>query len=544
MKRFSRLYQALDETTKTGEKLDALVHYLKDAPAEDAIWAIHFLMGRKPRQLVATPKLKQWAAESARIPSWLFDACYETVGDLAETITLVLPESDRSSDIPLHDWVEQRMLRLTEKAEDEKKQAVLKAWSCLDSLQRFVYNKLITGGFRVGVSQRLVTQALSRVSGIDAAAVAHRLMGNWDPTPGTYHSFLSRNLEDTDFSKPYPFFLAYPLDTHVHTLGLVSEWKAEWKWDGIRAQVVRRNHGVFIWSRGEELVTEKYPEIIRAASCLPEGTVLDGELLCWKNGMPMSFAALQRRIGRKTLSRNILSQFPVILMAFDLLEIDGGDCRHLPLFQRHERLSAEISRLQDDAIRLSTRVKADCWETLCEIKARARQKSVEGLMLKRLQSVYQSGRRRGDWWKWKVDPLSADAVLIYAQRGHGRRSGLFTDYTFAVWDQNELVPFAKAYSGLTDGEIRDVDRFIRQNTLERFGPVRSVRPELVFEIAFEAIQESPRHKSGIAVRFPRITRWRKDKTARDADTIDAVRGLMYSGPPTTLRTAGSTHENT
>jgi DNA ligase-1 len=544
MKRFSRLYQALDETTKTGEKLDALVHYLKDAPAEDAIWAIHFLMGRKPRQLVATPKLKQWAAESARIPSWLFDACYETVGDLAETITLVLPESDRSSDIPLHDWVEQRMLRLTEKAEDEKKQAVLKDWSCLDSLQRFVYNKLITGGFRVGVSQRLVTQALSRVSGIDAAAVAHRLMGNWDPTPGTYHSFLSRNLEDTDFSKPYPFFLAYPLDTHVHTLGLVSEWKAEWKWDGIRAQVVRRNHGVFIWSRGEELVTEKYPEIIRAASCLPEGTVLDGELLCWKNGMPMSFAALQRRIGRKTLSRNILSQFPVILMAFDLLEIDGGDCRHLPLFQRHERLSAEISRLQDDAIRLSTRVKADCWETLCEIKARARQKSVEGLMLKRLQSVYQSGRRRGDWWKWKVDPLSADAVLIYAQRGHGRRSGLFTDYTFAVWDQNELVPFAKAYSGLTDGEIRDVDRFIRQNTLERFGPVRSVRPELVFEIAFEAIQESPRHKSGIAVRFPRITRWRKDKTARDADTIDAVRGLMYSGPPTTLRTAGSTHENT
>lgn len=526
MKQFATLYTALDETTKTNAKVAALVSYFQNVPAEDAIWAVSFLIGRKPRQIVATRKLKQWAAEVADVPDWLFDVSYDVVGDLAETITLVLPRSSRTSHRPLHDWVERFLLPLRSKDEAIQRGEILEAWQQMDTPQRFVWNKLITGGFRVGVSQKLVTRALARFSSLDEAVIAHRLMGNWEPNKDYFSQILSSNTEDADISRLYPFYLSYALDQDVDKLGDIGQWQAEWKWDGIRAQVIKREGQVFIWSRGEELVTEKYPEINAAAAGLPDGTVIDGEILPWKNNRPLHFAELQRRIGRKTVGKKLLADVPVILVAYDLLEHAGKDVRSEALDWRDAQLSSLTTKLGDSRIMHSPKVSGENWDTLTGLKNEARRHGVEGLMLKRKDSPYRVGRRRGDWWKWKVDPLTVDAVLIYAQRGHGRRSGLYTDYTFAVWDHENLVPFAKAYSGLTDAEIQRVDRFIRQNTIERFGPVRSVKPELVFEIAFEDIRRSTRHKSGVAVRFPRMARWRRDKQIESADSLDSIKALI------------------
>ena len=526
MKRFARLFTELDETTKTNAKIAALVEYFRAAPPEDAIWAVSFLIGRKPRQIVPTRKLKQWAAEVGKTPDWQFDACYDVVGDLAETITLILPAGTRASNRPLHKWVEQYLLPLREKDEADQREAVLTAWQQMDNAQRFVWNKLITGGFRVGVSQKLVTRALARFSGIEEPVIAHRLMGNWKPNQNNFNRILSSDTQDADISRPYPFYLAYPLDEEPDKLGDIKDWQAEWKWDGIRAQVIKRNGQVFIWSRGEELVTAKYPEIETAAAGLPDGTVVDGEILAWKDNRPLHFSELQRRIGRKSVGKKLLADVPVILMAYDLLEYEGEDHRNQTLDRREADLSILTSQLDGNRIIRSPKVNGGTWDTLAGLKDEARRHSVEGLMLKRRNSPYRVGRRRGDWWKWKVKPLTIDAVLIYAQRGHGRRSGLYTDYTFAVWDDDKLVPFAKAYSGLTDEEIRRVDQFVRRNTVERFGPVRSVRPELVFEVAFEDIRRSTRHKSGVAVRFPRMARWRTDKTIKDADSLDTIEALI------------------
>jgi len=526
MKAFADLYRRLDATTSTNRKIDAMAAYFRRAPSEDAVWTIRFLMGRKPRQVVPTRKLMAWAAELAQVPEWLFEASYDVVGDLAETITLMIPPAAHRNDRPLHAWVEEHLLPMGDLELDERRGVILQAWDAMDASQRFVWNKLITGGFRVGVSRRLVVRSLSLFSGLDAAVIAHRLMGEWPATADTYRRILSTDTRDADVSRPYPFYLAYPLEGQAEELGALREWQVEWKWDGIRGQVIRRRREVFIWSRGEELVTAKYPEIADAAAHLPDGTVLDGEILPWKDGRPLPFAELQRRIGRKTVGRKLLEEVPAAFLAYDLLESEGRDFRETPLHQRRASLAALLAAAAEDHLMLSPEVAAPNWQALGDLHGESRRRRVEGFMLKRRDSVYQVGRRRGDWWKWKIDPLTVDAVLIYAQRGHGRRAGLFTDYTFAVRQGDGLVPFAKAYSGLSDAEIRQVDRFIQGNTLERFGPVRSVRAELVFEIAFEGIRPSSRHKSGVAVRFPRIARWRRDKTTAEADTIETLHRLM------------------
>ena len=526
MKAFADLFRNLDDTTSTNRKIDAMVNYFLHAPDQDAIWAINFLVGRKPRQVVPTLKLMQWAAEISGVPEWLFEFCYEIVGDLAETITLVLPGATATSSRPLHEWVEQRLLPMRGKAPEDQRREIIEAWRRMDESQRFVWNKLITGGFRVGVSRRLVVRALERFSGIDGAVITHRLMGDWPVSAETYQRILSPDTRDADISRPYPFFLAYPIGENLDDLGPLTDWQVEWKWDGIRGQVIQRSDRVFIWSRGEELVTDKYPEIADSAALLPPGTVIDGEILPWRDGRPLPFSDLQRRIGRKKIGKKLLQEVPVIFLVYDLLEYGGEDNRSKPLAERREALAKLSTTLSVSRLRLSPTVSVDTWEELEKLRKESRQRGVEGFMLKRSMSSYQVGRRRGDWWKWKVDPLTADAVLIYAQRGHGRRAGLYTDYTFAVWRDDALVPFAKAYSGLSDEEIRQVDRFIQRNTQERFGPVRSVRPELVFELAFDSIQKSTRHKSGVAVRFPRIVRWRKDKKIEDADTIETLRALM------------------
>ncbi|HEX5725770.1 MAG TPA: ATP-dependent DNA ligase [Longimicrobiaceae bacterium] len=526
MKAFAALYAALDETTRTGEKVDALARYFAAVPPEDAAWAVHFLVGRRPKRLVGARRLVEWAMEATGVPEWLFAECYDAVGDLAETIALLLPPSGASSPLPLHAWVE-RLLSLRGEDEAAQRAELLRAWTELDGPQAYVWNKLITGSFRVGVSQKLVVRALARVGDVDEAAVAHRLMGAWDPTPEFFLRLLGADTRDADVSRPYPFFLAYPLEAEPHTLGEAGEWQVEWKWDGIRAQVIRRRGQTFIWSRGEELITERFPELAQAASLLPDGTVLDGEIMPWRDGHPLPFAQLQRRIGRKLLGPKILAEVPVVLLAYDLLETGGEDVRDRPLAWRRAALETLLASTPTAGRFLpSPLAPVEGWDGVRAAFGEARARRAEGLMLKRAESPYRVGRRRGDWWKWKVEPFTVDAVLIYAQRGSGRRASLYTDYTFAVWRDGELVPFAKAYSGLTDEEIRRVDAFVRRNTVERYGPVRAVKPELVFELGFEGIQRSPRHRSGVAVRFPRMLRWRTDKRPENADSLETILAML------------------
>ena len=532
MQGFANLYAELDSTTRTNEKIEALKNYFLTADPADVAWAVTFLIGRRPKRLIETRKLVEWAIEEAGIPDWLFDESYHAVGDLAETISLLLPAPGQSTSRSLRYWVEERLLPLKQSDDHARRESLVNAWREMNEIQRFVCNKLITGEFRVGVSQNLVVRALAASSNVDSNVLFHRLMGNWDPTADFARSILAKESSDADVSRPYPFYLAYPLEGELEDLGDPAAWQVEWKWDGIRSQLIRRNWQTFVWSRGEDLVTDRFPELQKLGGLLPDGTVIDGEIMPWKNGGPLEFAKLQRRIGRKVLGPKILAEVPVVLVAYDLLEYEKTDIRDQPLEYRRERLEAIVRSAESSGcIVLSPVVAADSWQSFREIRRQSRERRVEGFMLKRLGSPYRVGRRRGDWWKWKIEPYSVDAVLVYAQPGHGRRASLFTDYTFAVWNDGELVPFAKAYSGLTDEEIRKVDAFVRRNTIEKFGPVRRVKPELVFELAFEGIQESPRHRSGIAVRFPRMARWRTDKPAAEADTLSTLRALLAARRP-------------
>lgn len=532
MKRFVDLFERLDRTTRTRLKLEAMRQYFEAAPAEDAAWAVYFLTGRRLKRLVGTRQLRQWTGEVADLPAWLVERSYEHVGDLAETMALLLPRCEaRSRPLPpLHRLVEEVIRPLSTITEVERREIVTAQWRALDGTARFLFNKLITGSLRVGVSKRLVTRALAELAGVEPGTVAHRLMGDWPATAAGFRGLLLAEGEgQQDHATPYPFFLASPLPSEPQALGDAGAWRAEWKWDGIRAQLIRRCNQTVLWSRGEERLDGRFPEIERAAERLPDGTVIDGEILAWRDHGPetgpLPFALLQTRIGRRKPGAKTLAQAPVVLMAYDLLEQDGIDLRDCPLDQRIARLEPLLAAA-GDALLVAPPLSFAAWGTLAELRASSRERGVEGLMLKRTDSPYGVGRVRGDWWKWKVDPYTFDAVLLYAQPGHGRRSGLFTDYTFGVHSGDSLVTVAKAYSGLSQAEIDTLDRWIRNNTLERFGPVRSVPPQQVFELAFEGIARSPRHKSGIALRFPRIHRWRQDLKSDDADRLEDLERLI------------------
>ncbi len=523
MKNFTQLFTELDQTTKTLIKIEALASYFAKAEDGDKMWAIALLSHRRPRRTVNATYLATWASELSRLPAWLFNESHAVVGDLAETITLMLPAPAETSDHSLTYWI--NFIRdLEPLTVEEKRERILWAWDRLDEMERFVFNKLITGSFRIGVSQSLMVKALARHTGVKENIVAHRLMGNWSPEYGDFRELMYSE-DQGDLSKPYPFYLAYALEGQVSGLGSPSEWFAERKWDGIRGQVIVRERNLFVWTRGEELVTDKYPEFSVMTDLLPDGTVIDGEIMPFKDDAPLSFNHLQTRIGRKNLSPKLLKEVPVAFIAYDVLEYNGKDIREEPMGKRRAILE-ELCAVKSSVLKLSELVPYASWEELALERDRSRELLSEGVMLKRKDSAYRDGRRRGDWWKWKIDPRTVDAVLIYAMGGSGRRANLYTDYTFAVWNDGQLVPFTKAYSGLTDNELREVDRWIKQNTLERFGPVRSVKPMLVFELAFEGIARSSRHKSGIALRFPRIKRWRKDKSAAEANTLQDLLVLL------------------
>ncbi|WP_118975012.1 ATP-dependent DNA ligase [Taibaiella koreensis] len=517
MKAFAALFTAIEQTTKTNAKIDALVRYFANAPERDILWCISILIGKTLKRQLKTADLKAWAAELAGLPLWLFEEAYPIVGDLAETITLILPDPTGQEDHSLSETIDFLQL-LGSYTDEQKKAAVTGRWMLQQAAERFVFNKLITGNFRMGVSRQLVIRAAARSFGMAEAEVAHRLMGHWDPASITLQALLM-NEEHTDrYYQPYPFFLAYQLEEVPEALGAVSDWQIEEKLDGIRGQIIVRHQELFVWSRGEELMTDKFPEFASLPALLPDGTVLDGEVIPWKEGRPLPFAVMQTRIGRKSLTRKALQEAPLVMVCYDLLELGGRDIRNEPLSYRRAQLEQLLNGLDAAALLLSPVIDCPTWEAVREIRAASRANNSEGVMLKRKNSVYETGRRRGNWWKWKVDPLTVDGVLIYAQQGHGRRANLFTDYTFAVWDGDVLVPFTKAYSGLTDKEMLEVDAWVKRNTIDRFGPVRSVKTELVFELAFEGINLSSRHKSGVALRFPRILRWRKDKAAAEANT--------------------------
>lgn len=527
MTRFAQLYTELDATTRTSEKTAALARYFAEAPSEDAAWAVYFLIGRRPPRPVSSTVLQQWAAELAGIEPWLFGECYDAVGDLAETITLVVPSPVLAVTLPLHQVVAEHLLPLKGMAPETQKGHVQGLWQSLAPPERFVYNKLLTGSFRVGVSRELVQRALAQVLDRPVPDIAHRLMGPWEPASDLLTRLAAVDGTEDFAGKPYPFCLAHPLEGGPEGLGDPSEWSAEWKWDGVRGQAVRRRGQSYLWSRGEELVTDRFPEIATMLEYLPDGTVLDGEILAWREDRPLKFAELQRRIGRKVIGKRLLAEVPVIFLAFDLLEWEGVDVRSKSFRERRGHLEALTAQLERFGSKVAEVRTPATWLDAAEFRERAREMGTEGLMLKSWAGEYAVGRKRGTWWKWKVEPYTVDAVLVYAQRGSGKRASLYTDYTFAVWDEEgKLVPFAKAYSGLDDAEIRKVDAFVRRNTTERFGPVRSVTPQLVMELAFEGIQLSSRHKSGVAVRFPRISRWRHDKTPDQADRLAEIRAML------------------
>ncbi|KAA9010243.1 ATP-dependent DNA ligase [Histidinibacterium aquaticum] len=525
MKDFATLFTRVDQTTKTTRKVSALADFFETAAPSDRLWCIALFSGRRPRRVITTSLLREWASERAGIPLWLFEESYPIVGDLAETISLVLPAGEPAEDKPLTFWIE-RLAELSRADEDTRKAGILEAWEGQDRTERLLFTKLLTGGFRVGVSQKLMTRALSQATGQEEALLTHKLMGSWTPETTTWERLIEAEDPSADLSRPYPFYLAYQLE-EGDDLGPATDWFAERKWDGIRGQLILRGGEHHLWSRGEELMTDRFPEFARLIDYLPEGTVIDGEVLAFQDERPLPFNALQKRIGRKTVPKKLLIESPVVLMAYDLLEEAGRDVRDQPFADRRARLDALVAQAPAEApVRLSPNVSAEDWESLAETRAESRDFNAEGLMLKRRDSPYLSGRKKGDWWKWKVDPLTIDAVMIYAQQGSGRRANLFTDFTFAVHDGDTLVPFTKAYSGLTDAEFRRITQWVRKNTVQRFGPVRQVTPTHVFEIAFEGIQESPRHKSGVALRFPRMARWRHDKPVAEANTLEDLKEML------------------
>lgn len=528
MKLFADLFLNLDRTNKTNEKVELLKHYFHHARDEDKIWALALFIGRRPSFKITSTQMRTWAAEEAGLPEWLFKESYNSVGDLGETISLILQRNELAqSEKSLGEWF-MYLNQLPAMDEVQKRRHITAAWKNLNQHEIFVFNKLLMGSFRIGVSQTLVIRALAEATDTDPNTIAHRIMGKWNPVDTTFEQLILGEDQNDNASRPYPFYLAYAVEGDIAELGNHDEWYAEWKWDGIRSQIIFRNGELFIWTRGEELATDKFPELHLLKGLLPEGTVLDGEIVGFKDDKPLPFNMLQTRIGRKNLTRKILQDAPVAFIAYDLLEVEGKDIRPLPQAERRMQLEYLYAQVHAPHIfRLSGLLPFTTWDGLKALHSHSRENNAEGFMLKHKNSSYQVGRKKGDWWKWKIDPLSVDAVLVYAQKGHGRRAELYTDYTFALWDnEHELIPFAKAYSGLTDAEIAQVDKFVKQHTLEKFGPVRTVEPQLVFEIGFEGINASTRHKSGIAVRFPRILRWRKDKPIAEADSLDTLKQIL------------------
>ncbi|WP_038016047.1 ATP-dependent DNA ligase [Synechococcus sp. PCC 7335] len=537
MRRFTQLFLDVDATTSTNAKVNAIQQYFHDESPRNAIWALYLLMSKTRKRLITSRVLREIFLQISEIPEWLFEESASHVGDTAETIALLLRDtpiestgtSTAGGETPLYEWMESvipQVKEIKDEQSDRLKHLVIDWWANLQDDEIFVLNKVLTGAFRMGASAKLVIKALAAEYGLSEAVLTHRLMGNIETTSEFYQALIDPDETDASPSRPYPFFLAAPIDVEKFATEPMDHWQAEWKWDGIRAQLIYRQNQLFTWSRGEDLITHQFPEFEAAIGVMPEGTVLDGEIVCWDGEKPLDFNFLQKRLGRKRVTKKLMAENPVHFIAYDLLEKAGKDIREMPLQARRAAMTDLLDRHPTEVISYAKPLTFKTFEALEDWRSQSRDQGAEGLMLKALDSPYLVGRKRGYWWKHKVDPMTLDAVMIYAQAGTGKRSNLFTDYTFALWKGDTLVPFTKAYSGLDNAEIEKLDRWIRRHTTEKFGPVRSVEPFHVFEIGFEGIAESKRHKSGIAVRFPRILRWRTDKPMAEADTLESAIALL------------------
>ena len=528
MKKFAKLFFDLEQTEQTGEKVDLMLHYFRSVSDEDKLWMIALFTGRRPKRVASSALQREWATELAGIPIWLFDECYGAVGDLSETISLLLPDPVSLEDHSLAHWINY-IIALEGRSEDERKESTVNAWNVLSKQERFIFNKIISSTFRVTISQNLVVRALSLLTGMNSAGIMSRIMGKWNAENISLDELLGNGQdESSDISVPYPFLSAHPLEGKPESIGDPKEWVAEWKWDGIRVQIIKRGDLMFIWSKGEELLTGKFPEFNILQTNLPDGIVLDGEILPYANEKILSFGVLQNRIGKKNLNGKILSEAPVVFFAYDILEYNGEDIREKTLIDRRDILNKLIREVDLPVLHFSKEIEFSEWEELNLLCSKSRDYSAEGLMLKRKDSSYKEDTENPNWHKWKTDPLTAHAVLIYAQTGTGKRANLYSEYTFGVWKDGQLVSFTKANSGLSDKEVTEIDKWVRENAIEKFGPVRTVKPTLVFEIGFEGIQASNRHKSGIVLRAPHILRWRMDKKIDEADTLETLKGILKS----------------
>ena len=531
MKKFAALFHDLDSMTKTNDRLDRLVTYFENACHEDSIWVCWFLAGNRIKGAIKTGELRSFLSEKVNLPLWLIEECHDRVGDLAETVSLLAGSDSGNKSFGLNKIIREFLLPLRAMDTEERKTTLYRAWDQLSMDEMLPFHKLLTGGFRMGVSKGNLCKALARVGKVEPAVIAQRLSGNWTCDDLTMEGILDPPDEGKDgMNRPFPFCLASPLQEKATSLGEVEDWQVEWKWDGIRAQLLTTGGGGgMLWSRGEESIDESFPEVLECIPYLPPGLCMDGEILAWGREGLRSFSRLQKRLGRKNPGPSIQRKEPVRFQAYDLLRVDGKDLRSLPMGERRKKLEDLLNKMPGHLpLGISPLVQEKSCENLEIRRKESRDRGVEGFMLKRKDSKYESGRVKGAWFKWKVDPFLADMVVVSAQLGHGKRANLYSDYSLAVWDESgRLVTVAKAYSGLSNEEIEEVDKFVRKNITGKFGPVRGVNPSLVFEIAFEGAQSSGRHKSGVALRFPRIHRWRKDKKIEEADTLEMIRG--YAG---------------
>ncbi len=594
---FTRLFNELDETNHTVEQLAALERYFKAAPAADAAWALHLLIGAKAPRALKNSQLREWISTVADLPTWLVDESCETVGDIAETLALLLPDPPTvpaGGSLALHRLITERLLPLAGLGPEARRDLVVTTWRELDGAQRFIWNKLITGSFRIGVSRTQVARALGKTAGVSASVMAHRLLGFQEPTEAAFRALLAAESANENFG-PYPFQTANaiksaepagdptiesldlfprlvgapgtgPTITRPEELGSASDWQAEWLLDGLRVQVMRRGDAVLIWSQDEELLNPEFPEIAEAAQLLPDGTVLDGDLVVWpaSDVCPGTRADIQQRLSHATPGAGLQRKLPVVFIAQDIIEAAEIDQRGRPLLARRRQLAEVLAPAADRhretqatrpasgstdgsqmdlfgsppaaaahhapfRFRAASLVSFGSWEQLASLRREARDHGAAGLILKRTESCYGASVETSAWWIWPIEPLRINAVLIAALPGHGNSPRAFSDYTFAVWCDDELVPFAKTGTGLTEIGFRAMDDFIRAHITGKFGPVRSVKAELVFELEFDSVQTSTRHKSGLVVRSARIHRRRPELSAAEADTLEALRLLV--GPP-------------
>ena len=533
LNKFSKLFEDLDSNNSSNKKVNSLTKYFKLNNNLNNILTIYLLIGKKNKRFISGKSLREYYANIYKIPKWLIDECYSKVGDSAEVIALLLQdkilEKNIKDDISLNELINEILPKLKKFDENKKKLYIKSLWEKISKDNQLIFNKILSGTFRIGVSKGLVVKAISNMTGVDESIILHRLMGELEPIEETYMFLINQKLEQKELDyKPYPFQLANTFDERIKETISVDKYQFESKWDGIRSQIIKRSNNISIWTRGEELVNKTFPELIKIISHFKNDFVLDGEILIWdeNKNRPKNFSLLQKRLGRKSPSLKIQKDLPVVFMAYDILEINGKDIRSKILSERRNILEKSFSNLISEdksiigKIKITKLHQISNWIDLEEVKNSARKSNTEGLVIKDKQSEYVPGRKKGNWWKYKIDPMQLDGILIYARPGSGKRADLYTDYSFGIWEDNKLVKFANAYSGLNNEEIRELDKWIRRNTLEKFGPVRSVKPELVFEISFDNIQISKRHKSGIALRFPRITKWRRDKNIMEADNLE------------------------